>query len=220
MFRICYYIGNPRSQYIEIMSKTVSALIESLLPIAEQQNGFITAAQALEAGVDRPGITRLVKQGFLERQQRALYRLSHFPQDDNADLWRAVLWPVLDKTSSGSILGTLCLETALSLYDVSTINPNKIDIALPGSVRFRREIPSDIIIHPRVYPTDAIVQVKGLPTTTLFRTLADLIADRRSLQFVDEALEVANSRALITSRDDQTLRAMRVLDSRVSFILA
>lgn len=201
------------------MSKTASSLIEMLLPIAEPQNGFVTAAQALEAGVDRPGISRLVKQGFLRREQRALYRLSHFPQAENSDLWRAVLWPVLDKSSSGSVLGTLCLETALSLYDVSTINPSKIDIALPPAMRFRRSIPSDIIIHAKSYPSDAVARVNGLPTTTLFRTLADLIAERRALQFVDEALEVAQSRALISSRDDQTLRAMRVLDSRVTFLL-
>lgn len=199
------------------MAKSASNLINTLLPVAERQNGFITAAQALEAGMDRSGLSRLVKLGFLDRVQRALYRLSHFPQDDNADLWRAVLWPVLDKPNG--ILGTLCLETALSVYDVSSINPSKIDVALPPSHRFRREIPSEFVLHSKSYPNADVTHVQGLPTTTLFRTLADLIAARVALQFVDEALQVAASRALITSRDDQTLRAMRALDSRVTFLL-
>lgn len=194
-----------------------SSLIDTLLPIAERQNGFVTVAQALGAGIDRPGVTRLTKQGFLERVQRGLYRLSHFPQDDNADLWRAVLWPALDKSEGA--LGILCLQAALSIYDVSTINPSTIDIAVSPGIRFRREIPSEIVLHSKSYPASDVTRVKGLPTTTLFRTLADLIANRTALQFVDEALEVAGSRALVTSRDEQTLRAMRALDSRVSFML-
>jgi predicted transcriptional regulator of viral defense system len=201
------------------MAESTSGLLSKLSQFAESQGGFLTAAQARSVGVDREPLKRLAKQGFLEREQRGLYRLSHFPADEKAELWRALLWPTLDR--SDWMCAILCYGTALSLYGVSTINPSKIDVAVPRNARFRRSTPPPpgLQVHQKNYPPEDITRVESLPATTLFRTIADLIATNAMTQFVDEALDNACTRTLLTGKEFDTLKAMRVLDERaVSFL--
>ena len=201
------------------MAKPLSALLSDLSELGQAQGGFVTAAQAGAAGVAQPDLRRLTTQGFLEREQRGLYRFSHLPLDENAELWRAVLWPMLDR--SDSVPGTLCYGTALSLYDVSTINPKKIDIAVPRDSRFRRSAPPppQVQLHSKTYPAEDLTTTRGLPSTTLFRTIADLIALGLELQFVDEALADPRAAVLLTTKEQQTLAAMRTLDRRAIALL-
>jgi predicted transcriptional regulator of viral defense system len=201
------------------MAKPLSTLLSNLSELGLTQGGFLTASQASATGVDQPALRRLTSQGFLEREQRGLYRLSHFPLDENAELWRAALWPMLDR--SDGTPAALCYGTALSLYDVSTINPKRIDIAVRRDMRFRRStpLPPLVQLHQKTYPPEDLTITRGLPSTTLFRTIADLIATNTALQFVDEALRDPRTQSLLTSREQEILAAMRVLDRRAISIL-
>src|SRR5579875_1523484 len=118
------------------MARSTSAILTELSQLAATQGGFLTAAQATAAGITWQALNRLAKRGFLEREERGLYRLSHLPIGENAELWKALLWPALDR--SDGVRAVLCYGTALSLYDVSTINPKKTDVAVPRAVRVRR----------------------------------------------------------------------------------
>ncbi len=202
-----------------IVAKSTSEILNKLTQLAASRGGFLTPGQAKAVGVDREPLKRLAKQGFLEREQRGLYRLSHFPTDENAELWRALLWPTLDR--SNNVCAILCHDTALSLYEVATVNPKKIDVAVPRATRFRRSTPPPpgLLIHQKSYPREDITTVQGLPATTLFRTIADLIATNPMTQFVDEALDNPRTRSLLTSKEFDTLKAMRVLDQRALALL-
>ena len=50
--------------------------LEALAPIATEQDGFITAAQALQVGLDYPRIGRLTADGCLERVEHGVYRIA------------------------------------------------------------------------------------------------------------------------------------------------
>jgi predicted transcriptional regulator of viral defense system len=200
------------------MTESPSATLSKLSDLAAPQGGFFLASQALAAAVDRDRLKRLTKQGFVRRERRGLYRLTHLPIDDKAELWIALLWPSLDR--SGYVPAVLCYGTALSLYEVSTINQEKIDIAVPRKTRFRRSaLPPGLRIHQKEYPLDDISRAQGLPATTLFRTIADLIALNSMTQFVDEALEEPRTRTLLTNREFDTLTALRSLDNRALALL-
>ncbi|MBV8750852.1 MAG: hypothetical protein JO103_14195 [Candidatus Eremiobacteraeota bacterium] len=201
------------------MTRTASAALIELSQLAGTQGGFLTAAQAAAAGVRWQTLNRLTKQGFLEREMRGLYRLSHFPVGEDAELWRALLWPAVDRADG--IHAILCYATALSLYDVSTINPGTIDVAVPRPTRIRRSTvpPPGLQLHQKSYPSEDIATAQGLPATTLFRTIADLIATKRALQFIDEALENPRTRTLLTTKEFETLKAMRSLDQRALTVL-
>lgn len=183
--------------------------LSALGEIAETQEGYFSAAQADDAGVDRHRLQRLAKQGIIERDARGVYRFPSYPVDDRAELWRATLWPSLGRSQ---VVGILSHGTALSMYDVSTINPSRIDISIPRAVRLRREVPRSYRVHFRDFEPGETTKIHGLQLTTLFRTLLDLIVDSSESQFVGEALETATRKGLLTSVEAKRLRALRDVD--------
>lgn len=190
-----------------------SEIVDALTEIGLNQDGFLTAGQAAGVNIDGYALARLVKSGLLERDGRGLYRLKPFPRSERAELWRAVLVPGVQR--SKGIAAVLCDGTALSLHSVSTINPKAVEVSVPRSARLRRELPRGLTVYRRDYPEEDVTRIDGLPTTTLFRTLVDLIANRKELQFVAEALNEAPKRLLLTSQESDTLSAMRRLDPRI-----
>ncbi len=184
-------------------------VVAALSDLGSSQAGYFLASQAAAAGIDRFKLQRLERQGLLERDSRGLYRLASYPLTDDAELWQAVLWPGLRDNATQAALSD---DTALSLYDVSTINPVGVDITVPKGVRIRRGKPRVYRVRYRDYKATDLTKVRGLPTTTLARALLDLIVDQRALQFVDEALELAPGRGLLTTREATTLRALRTGD--------
>jgi predicted transcriptional regulator of viral defense system len=182
-------------------------LYSKLADLGSSQGGYLLASQAASLGVDRFRLGRLEGQGVLERDSRGLYRLVAHPVGDDSELWAAVLWAGLRGAEPGT---TLSDDTALSLYDVSTISPSRIDVTVPKRARLRRSsVPPRYRLRYRDYAPSDITRARGLPTTTLARTLLDLLLEKRALQFVDEALENAPKRGLLTKREADTLRALR-----------
>lgn len=187
------------------------AVLEQLGQIASLQEGYFSAAQAQRAGVPGKRIARLVTSGILDRDERGIYRFASYPDTENAELWRAVLWPSVNRSTKVNELGKGVLShgTALDLWNVSTINPSSIDITLPKSYRLRRTVPSIYRVHRADLATNEVAFIRGLPVTTLYRTLLDLIIDGRDQQFVDEALKNA---ATLSEGDRKKLTVLRTLD--------
>jgi predicted transcriptional regulator of viral defense system len=102
-------------------------------------------------------------------------------------------------------------------------NPSVIDVTVPKATRLRRDVPMAVRIHQRDYGAEDVTRVHGLPATALFplfRTLVDLIEAGRDLQFVDEALTNASSRAALTSKEIiSALQSFHALDPRIVSIL-
>lgn len=203
MGRKAYHIA------METSKRTRKSDLEALGDIAELQEGYFSAADAALVGIDRHRLQRLVGQGIIKRDERGIYRLARYPHGDRAELWRAVLWP----SRRGGILGTLSHGTALSLYEVSTINPSQIDIILPRALRIRRAIPREYRLRSGDYADSDMTRLFGLPVTTLYRTIFDLIVDSSESQFVAEALDNGQRRGVLTTKETQRLRALRELGS-------
>ena len=88
------------------------SVLTALGRLADEQEGYFSAAQAARAEVDRHRLQRLAGQGIIERDARGIYRFPTYPIGDRSELWRAVLWPSTDREG---VLGTLSHGTALSL---------------------------------------------------------------------------------------------------------
>jgi len=197
-------------------SRTNDAL-DVIIEFAGSQDGFFTASQVAGSGVDRRHLQRLISQGLLERESRGLFRLRTASDGGRAELWRAVLWPAVQRAENPNAV--LSDGTALSLYNTTTINSRVIDVTVPKATRLRRHVPTAVRIHQRDYGAQDVTRVHGLPTTTLFRTLVDLIEAGRDLQFVDEALENVLSHAALSRSDIAALHSFRALDPRIASIL-
>ncbi len=190
------------------------AVLEGLGQIASLQEGFFSAAQAQQAGIPSKRLARLVASGILDRDERGIYRFASYPDTENAELWRAVLWPSVDRSSKMSPLGkgVLSYGTALDLWNVSTINPATIDITLPKSYRLRRVIPSIYRVHRADLAENEVTFIRALPVTTLYRTLLDLILAGRDQQFVDEALQ---NTSMLSESDRTQLKALRIINPSI-----
>jgi predicted transcriptional regulator of viral defense system len=170
----------------------------SLYKLAEGQDGYFSSYQAQQAAISRMILIRAAEAGVLERTSRGVYRLTHFPViSNNAHLWEAVLWPQVRKP----YLGTLSHYTALQLHDLSNVNPEATHITVPMALRSARRTPPPLlVVHRADLKTYDIMNVDGLPVTTVERTLLD-IAQMHDPVALADALRDARARRLPIPRE-------------------
>ena len=101
-----------------------------LYEIAEQQAGYFTAAQALEAGYSRPLLSYYTKVGRFDRVHRGVYRLVQFPGSPYEDLFVACL-----RTGPDSVISH---ESALAVYELSDVLPGEVHVIVPRTASRRR----------------------------------------------------------------------------------
>ena len=168
--------------------------LEKLYPIAEDQAGYVTAAQAAAAGVPHTQLLHSTAQGRLERVSRGVYRLTQFPVDEHADYHEAVLWPQLRRT----VPAVISHASALVLYGMSEVRQAAIDVTVPPDVRIRRAVPARILLHRAALTPAEITVHEGLPVTTPARAIRDAAATGLSTSLVRQAVIDGSQRGLLT----------------------
>src|ERR1700722_5777418 len=103
----------------------------SIMELAEEHDGLLTAKQAREAGVADSVLARLTQRGRLERTARGVYRIPHFPANRFSQYWEAVLWA---KADDGPQNVSLSHGTALVIYGISDASPASVHITVPRKV--------------------------------------------------------------------------------------
>src|SRR5665213_2582536 len=163
-------------------AKTVSRL-QTLTDLAEIQAGLFSAAQADEQGVTSAELARLLQGGYLKRETWGVYRMSTWPSSPHASFWRALLWAQVGGVHSRPVISH---RSALMLHGASLDNPSTIDVTLPRAKRriTRRQPPPAVRLHFRDLDESELTKVDGLPVTTVFRSIVDLLIDREALDAV------------------------------------
>jgi predicted transcriptional regulator of viral defense system len=159
----------------------------ALYRTAEQQSGYFTTRQALEAGFSSPLLAHHVHQGQFLRVRQGVYRLARFPETPQADLFVALL--------ELGPQAAISHESALALYDLSDVLPGAIHVTVPRTSSRRH---SGLHLHTSHLDPDEVTQRAGLRVTTVVRTLADLIAGHRQEEQIREAIQEALQRGLVT----------------------
>ena len=136
--------------------------IDELLPFAEENEGFVTAAQARSLGIKDSVLARLTQRGKLQRVARGVYRILDFPSDRLGQYREVILWVCAD---SGPKKIALSHETALAVYGISDANAPRVQITVPKSARLRRRRPKWVEIHHADLRASDIVNREGLPVT-------------------------------------------------------
>lgn len=153
----------------------------SLSPVASDQWGMLTAAQARRLEVSRVDLNRLVGDGTLEAVPGAarVYRLTGVPEDPDQDPVRAAwlqlgggrLWDervrdvdaVVSHRSAAHVRGLGDLIPRVHEFYVRTrVRPRR------GDLRLR--------VRPRIEPNDWSLSA-GLPVCTIEKIVTDLLAD-------------------------------------------
>ncbi len=168
---------------------------DALYDVVEAQAGYFTAAQAVEAGMDRSTLAHHARPGGrYERARRGLYRLRHFPTSQHEHVMAA--W--LPLGGAGAVVSHV---SALELYGLSDLIPDAVHVSVPRAKRGQRPRPG-VRIHTvgvPIGPSDAR-SVDGMPVTSPERTIVDCLESGVQPDQVRLAIRQALDRGLTTPR--------------------
>ena len=160
-----------------------------LFQIAEDQAGYFSTRQAHKAGYSLERLSDLTTRGQFIRIEQGVYRLTHFPATRFEDLHIASL-----KTGPASVISH---ESALAVFELSDILPTAVHVIIPKTGSRRRK---GIQFHTSTLEEDEITQREGLRVTTVERTIADVTLSGISYQHIQQAIQEALRRGLITEK--------------------
>ena len=173
-----------------------------LYEIAERQQGLLTTKQTKAAGFAENTHPYHVRVGNWIREHRGIYRLALFPATEHPDL---VLWALWSRNRTEEMEGVYSHGTALSLWELSDLNPARLHMTVPRHFRRNSEVPGILVLHYADIPPGDVETAQGFKFTRPLRSILDLIkADSVSKDILKQAIRQALERGLITRRPVST----------------
>ena len=163
----------------------------TLLDQAQQQYGYLTPEDARELDADPALLRQMAARGTLERVARGVYRVPTVPPTPLDAYMQAVLWT--------GRKGVLSHETALDLYELADVNPSAIHLTVPRTFRTHREIPHSYRLHRGDVSPEQTRWHEGLPIVTPETAIRGAKEQALGWHLIDQAIETARSRGLITA---------------------
>ena len=180
------------------MPKSVRDKEATLFEIAEEQDGYFTAKQALAAGYSQRMQSYHANNGDWEREQRGLFRLKYF----KGRLDDYMVWYLWSSNRQGKPQGVFSHDTALSIHELSTWTSNKIHMTVPRNFRRFKEIPPCLKLHYAEPSPEFITLKNHVAVTTPLKTIFDLlVAGHVPRHHLLEAMQQCISDGLIHSND-------------------
>lgn len=175
------------------------------------QKGLFTTAQAQSAGVGRMTLSRLAQHGQIERIAHGVYKAATAPSPREENVYAA--WLALDPTvpawerpTDGTGF-TASLNTAAWLHDLGELKADPLTFSSPTRQQTRNKRLH--LLKRQLQPKD-VTLVAGIPTTTLVRTVLDLIDYDEDLSLVASVLVDAERKdSTLAIKDDINARAVR-----------
>lgn len=177
------------------MSDQVASRIK-LYRIAEEQSGYFTAAQALEAGYSYESQHYHHRAGNWLREGWGIYRLALYPFTQGEELVRLMLW---SRDRAGTIQAVVSHDSALEAYELSNVLPGKVHLTVPNG--FRKQPPKEVTLHYADLPAEDIRKQDGYRITTPLRTLLDAAASPLSPEHLEAAATDAFRSGLVRRED-------------------
>jgi predicted transcriptional regulator of viral defense system len=165
-----------------------------LYELAEGQAGYLTARQAIAAGIPRSTLGYHAGDGeTLERVGAGVYRLRRFPTTPHG--YVVAGWIGLAPADA-----VVSHVSALEMLELSDLIADEIHVTLPRAKRGLR-IPDGVRAHftSRPIARSQRTRVLGVPVTSVERTLADQLRAAGWTEQIDLAIQQAMRRGL-TSR--------------------
>lgn len=151
--------------------KSTSERQKELYQIAEMQGGYFTSKQAASLGYTSNKRAYHVQAGNWLREHRGIYRLSLFPEPERPDL---ILWWLWSRDRSDQPSGVYSHHTALSLHELTDVNPSRLDMTVPSSFRRGVPIPRILRLHRGTVPAAEREILFQVPVTNALHTILDV----------------------------------------------
>jgi predicted transcriptional regulator of viral defense system len=142
-------------------------------------------------GFGKGRLPEMAARGVVERVDRGLYRFPAVPRTALDQYMEAVLWPHRAR-------GVISHASALDLHDLCDVNPAHIDVTLPPAYRVTRVPPGVYRLHHRDLQPADIASREGIPVVTPRRAILDGIEAHLRGGLIQQAIETAGKRGLIT----------------------
>ena len=169
---------------------------DKLFSVAERQQGYFTAGQAVACGYPTSSHVYHVKAGTWQREYRGIYRLTRFPVTEHAQY---VLWSLWSRNRQGVPQGVYSHQTALALFDLSDLMPPRLHMTVPPSFRRNAPIPDILILHRGRIRPDEIDDWQGFRVARPIQAVTALLAESSvSMDHLRQALRDGLKRGLIT----------------------
>lgn len=147
---------------------------DRLYGLAESQQGYFTAGQAVACGYPTSSHVYHLKRGSWLRDGRGIYRLARFPASDDGQYVRWSLW---SRNRQGVPQGVISNQTALALFDLSDLMPARIHMTVPLSFRRNSAIPKILVLHRGDLADGDVEARQGYRVTRPLRAMTDLLDD-------------------------------------------
>ncbi len=181
------------------MSVGAKTVADALFAVAEGQQGYFTSKQATNAGYQLGSQAHHVKSGNWARVERGIYRLTRFPQSPEEQLVIYALW---SRNREGRPEGVYSHQTALSIHELSDVNPAKLHMTVPVAFRRTAKTPNVLVLHRSNLDQKDIELRQGFAVTRPLRTIADLaVAESTARGLVQQALMEGRRSGVITARE-------------------
>ncbi|MGH3349559.1 MAG: type IV toxin-antitoxin system AbiEi family antitoxin domain-containing protein [Nocardioides sp.] len=167
------------------------ATLAKLGEIAERRWGLVTTAQADDAGVSRKQLSRMASSGALERVAQGVYRVAGAPPQRHEAIyatWLALGGATSPRTAAGVAPVVAAGQTAAVVHAIGDFLLDGLDFIVPS--RKGTRLP-DVRLRIRELSRPEVIPVDGLPTLTVERTIADLVAIGTDTSLVADALRDA-----------------------------
>jgi predicted transcriptional regulator of viral defense system len=145
----------------------------SLMQIAQEQQGYFTTKQAIESGYSDNTHPYHVRSGNWERIQRGIYRLVHLSPPEDGRTPAFLLWT---RGRHDQAVGVLSHETALSYFNLGDFNPAKVHITVPVGFRRNTPPPRTVVLHRETLAPSEITLLRGMRICRAARALCNVAA--------------------------------------------
>lgn len=174
----------------------MNASESKLFRIAEIQQGYFTAKQAIACGYVTQNHRYHVLAGTWIRELRGIYRLARFPLSPDGQY---VLWSLWSRNRREIPQGIFSHQTALSIHELSDVMPAKLHLTVPPGFRRNSAQPKVICLHGAIISACDVEQRPGFMVARSLRTIIDLLKEgTESLDHLCQALQQAMARGLVT----------------------
>lgn len=172
--------------------------LEQLREIAMDQNGFVTTAGAIAAGMGHADLSKLVARDRLARVAHGVYRVPQVMETEADQYQLAVLW-------TGAEEACLSHETALSVRGLSDVNPAGIHITVSHGRRIRRGGGEAYIVHKEDLDPREITWWEGVRTVSVPTAIRQCIESGVPTYLVKQALKQARGTSVLLTGDHARL---------------
>jgi predicted transcriptional regulator of viral defense system len=170
-----------------------------LAVVANERYGFVTTDDARDLGVNPMNLVRMAERGQLERRGTGLYRFPLIPTSRLDAYMEATLWP-------RGVRAVLSHETALDLYELSDVHPDKTHITVPRAHRIRRAAPPAYQIHHENLEPEQITLHEGIAIVTPAHAIRQASEAHLGAALIGQAIDHGEQSGRLTSRQAKKLR--------------